>query len=72
MTELLRKAFQEASKLPAGDQDALATVLLEEPAGERRWDSSLAGSPEKLVALADSALAEHRAGKTQPLDPDTL
>jgi hypothetical protein len=72
MTELLRKAFQEASKLPPGDQDALASVLLEELAGEFRWDSSLAGSPEKLVALADSALAEYRAGKTQPLDPDTL
>jgi len=70
MTELLRKAFQEASKLPPRDQDALASVLLEDLAGERRWDSSLAGSPDTLVELADSALAEHRAGKTQPLDPD--
>jgi len=72
MTELLRKAFQEASKLSPPEQDALATVLLEELDGERRWDSSLAGSPDKLAALADAALAEHRAGKTQPLDPDTL
>lgn len=72
MTELLRKAFQEASRLPPGEQDALASVLLEELAGERRWDSSLAGSPDKLAVLADAALAEHRADKTQPLDPDTL
>jgi hypothetical protein len=72
MTELLRKAFEEASKLPPGDQDALASVLLDELDGERRWDSTLEKTHEKLTGLADAAVAEHRAGKTQPLDPDNL
>lgn len=72
MTELLRKAFEEASKLPPGDQDALASVLLAELDGERRWESTLEETHEKLVGLADAALAEHRAGRTQPLDPDDL
>jgi hypothetical protein len=72
MTELLRKAFEEGSKLPPGEQDALASALLDELEEERRWDGTLEQTHEKLVALADAALAEHRAGKTEPLDPDNL
>ena len=72
MTELLRKAFEEASKLPPGEQDALASVLLEELQDEHRWDRTLEVTHGKLTGLADAALAEHRAGKTQPLDPDEL
>lgn len=72
MTELLRKAFEEASKLPPGEQDALASVLLDELQDERRWDRALEETHEKLTGLADAALAEHRAGDTQPLDPDKL
>ena len=72
MTELLRKAFEEASKLPPSDQDALASVLLLEIEGEYQWDATLARTPDTLAGLADAALAEHHAGKTQPLDPDKL
>ena len=72
MTKLLRKAFEQASKLPTREQDALASVLLKELGDEQRWDATLEESQEALAALADAALAEHRAGKTQPLDPDTL
>ena len=72
MTELLRKAFREASKLPDDEQDALASVLLEELEGEHRWESTLEKSHDRLAGLADEALAEHRAGKTKILDPDAL
>ena len=72
MTELLKKAFEAASQLPPGEQDALASVLLGEIEGEHRWDATLEETHEKLTSLADAALAEHRAGKTQPLDPDEL
>jgi len=72
MTELLRKAFEEASKLPAREQDALASVLLKELEGEQLWDATLDETHERLTSLADAALAEHRAGKTQPLDADKL
>ena len=72
MTELLRKAFEEASKLPPREQDALASVLLEELRGEQRWEATLEETHEELTSLADAALTEHRAGKTQPLDPDKL
>lgn len=72
MTELLRKAFREASKLPEDQQDALAAIVLEELHQERRWDGALEETPEQLAKLAEEALAEHRAGRTRPLDPEDL
>ncbi|HEX7408289.1 MAG TPA: hypothetical protein VF515_11655 [Candidatus Binatia bacterium] len=72
MTKLLEKAFAEAAKLPDDDQDALAQAVLAELASERRWDELFAGSTDVLSELAQEALAEHRAGRTKALDPDTL
>jgi hypothetical protein len=72
MTKLLEEAFAEASKLPEQEQDALAAVILEELASERRWDQAFADSADLLAQLAEQALAEHRAGKTQRLDPERL
>jgi len=60
MSDLLQKAFAEAAKLPKEEQDALATLLLDELASEQRWSKALASSQDKLSALADEALAEHR------------
>jgi hypothetical protein len=72
MTNLLQKAFDEASKLPEAEQDALGRALLDELASERRWEELFAGSHDVLAGLADEALAEHRAGRTEKLDPDKL
>lgn len=72
MTELLRKAFEEADRLPERDQNALATRLLEEIESERHWSETFARSGDTLARLANEALAEHRTGETQDLDPDRL
>ena len=72
MTELLRKAFEQASKLPPQEQDAIASVLLDEIEGEQKWGATLAETQDELAGLADAALTEHRAGKTQTLDPENL
>lgn len=72
MTELLKQAFDEASKLSDEEQDALASALLEELRGERQWDAMLARSQDQLSSLADEALAEHIAGRTKALDPEGL
>ncbi len=72
MTKLLETAFSEASKLSQKDQDALATIILEELISERRWDEMFAKSEDALEKLANEALEEYRAGKTEPLDPDKL
>ena len=68
MTKLLEKAFAEASKLPSTEQDAVAALILEEMASERRWAEAFAKSQDKLAALADEALAEDDRGETEPLD----
>ena len=70
MTELLEKAFTEASKLSEEDQDALAAMLLKDLASEELWDGALANSQDELAALAEEALAEFRRGATRPLDED--
>ena len=67
MTKLLEKAIQEVAKLPAAEQDAVATILLEELTSERRWAESLAKSQDKLAELAQEAVAEYKAGRTKPL-----
>jgi len=72
MTALLERAFIEASKLSPPEQDTLARWILEELASERRWEHLFAQSTDVLEQLADEALAEFRAGRTQVLDPDTL
>ncbi len=72
MTELLERAFAEASRLPVQEQDALAAWILEELASERRWEEAFAGSDDVLARLADEALVEHREGRTRVLDPDNL
>jgi hypothetical protein len=72
MTTELERAFAEAAKLPAEEQDALAARILHELASERRWEQQFADSQDALATLADEALAEHHTGRTEPLDPDTL
>ena len=72
MTQMLEQAFAEVAKLPEGEQDAFATWIFEELASEQRWAQSFASSHDLLTELAEEALAEHRAGRTQPLDVDQL
>jgi len=67
MTQLLEKALSEISKLSASEQDAVAAILLEELASEKRWSESFAKSQDLLAKLAEKALADHAAGRTTPL-----
>ena len=68
VTELLNRAFTEASKLPPAEQEVLAEWILAEIASEQRWTIALGDSPDALARLADEALLEHREKKTEPLD----
>ena len=70
MTTLLQRAFAEASRLPVEEQDVLEARLLDELAAEDAFDRSIAQSTKKLSVLAAEAVAEHRAGITEELDPD--
>lgn len=74
MNQLLKKAFDEAAKLPEDDQDRIARLLLEEMESDRRWDELFA-TPESesfLERMVDETIAEHKAGLTKPLTLEDL
>ena len=52
MTNLLERAFAEAGKLSAAEQDLLASRLLTELSDEDDFDRAIAASADKLLPLA--------------------
>ena len=72
MGKLLDRAIAEARKLPEEEQEALAWVMLEEIDSERRWDELFSRPSEIIERMAEQALEDYRAGRTEPLDPDKL
>lgn len=72
MTTLLERAFAEAGKLSAEEQDLLASRLLAELALEDEFDRTIAASADKLAVLANEALAEHRAAGKAPNNIEPL
>jgi hypothetical protein len=70
MTALLEKAMSHVNALPPEEQDAVASLILEEIESEKSWDALFAGSQEQLGKLAEQAIAEYKAGKTNLLDPE--
>ena len=67
MTKLLEQALGAVSKLPDAEQDAVAAIVLDEIADEKRWSALFSKSQDVLARMADEALAEHAAGRTKPL-----
>ena len=67
MSDRLKLAFEEASKLSELEQEEFAEFLLAELADEQQWKALFARSADQLSKLAAQARREHRAGKTQPL-----
>jgi hypothetical protein len=72
MTKALEEVLRQVSRLPEAEQDALAEAIKAEIGAEKDWDKSFAGSLDVLDRLADEAIADHRAGRTKPIDPDTM
>jgi hypothetical protein len=68
MTKLLEKAFKKASKLPEGEQNAVANWLLEELESEKEWMKSFSESEDILDNLADEALGDLKKGRTKTMD----
>ncbi len=72
MTELLEQALAKIKNLPDNEQDAIATIILEELEDKMKWEKVFADSQDMLAELAAEAMTEYQAGKTQELDPETL
>ena len=71
MTWLLEKAFAEASKLPEDQQEAIAAIVLDELASERRWSEAFAKSQDQLASPGNEALAEFKEGRTRLFEKDS-
>ena len=56
MTKLLKKAFDEASRLPETEQNMFAKWLLDELHSEKEWVKTFAESEDVLEKLADEAM----------------
>ena len=69
MTDLLKKAFEAASRLPEDEQDAVAEWLLAELASEKGWEGRFSRTQDALSALAQEALDEHERGETKESCP---
>jgi hypothetical protein len=70
MTVLLEKAVHKINELPVKDQDAIASLILDEIEAERKWDQLFSSSQKELSKMASEAIIESCSGKTTPLDPD--
>lgn len=65
MTQLLEQALSEVKKLPQPEQDAIAALILDELADERRWQESFARSQDQLARMAAKVREDIRAGRIQ-------
>jgi len=68
MTHLLEQASQKVGALPEGEQNAIASEILESLADQEAWNSRFASTPERLRRLAKEARQEDERGETRPLD----
>lgn len=68
MSERLKLAFAEASKLPEDEQERFAEFLLCELIDEREWQRKFESSQDLLSKLAAEARSERAAGSTRPLE----
>ncbi len=73
MTTILSKAFHQAAKLSTHEQKIFAKWMLQLLESEQRWNelSATPRSQDVLSLLADEALEEFYAGKTELLDVQT-
>jgi aspartate/glutamate racemase len=72
VTQLLEKALAEIHKLSESQQDALASMILEELADERLWEESFARSQDQMAKLAEKARQDIRAGRVRNIGIDEL
>jgi len=72
MTKLLERAISEAKKLPSKDQDALASILLEEMEDDAAWEQKFASSQNQLSRLADKVRADIQKGRVIEMGIDEL
>jgi hypothetical protein len=72
MTQLLEHAIGKVRSLPPDEQDAIASLILEEIADDARWTEAFARSQDVLGRLASEARADITAGRVRDCGMDEL
>lgn len=65
MTKMLEQALSEVKKLPESEQDAIASLILDELSDERRWEENFARSQDQLTGLAAKVREDIHAGRVK-------
>jgi hypothetical protein len=68
MIQLLEQTFAEIQKLTDLEQDAIAAIMLDELADERRWETSFIGSrvqAPRTIVICPTLSATNRRGKLE-------
>jgi hypothetical protein len=65
VTQLLEQALTAVRELPEAEQDAIAALILDELADEKRWDAAFARSQDKLAEMAVKARADVQSGRVR-------
>jgi hypothetical protein len=72
MTRTLDAAVAKLATLPPEEQDRVGQWLLDELRDDEHWTRQFGASQNLLSKLADEARADHAAGRTTDIDPDSL
>jgi hypothetical protein len=72
MTALLEQAMTKVKNLSELEQDAIATLILDELADEALWDEKFARSQDQLAKLAAKVREEVKAGRVKTIGMDQL
>lgn len=67
MSNGVARLLDRLNELPEAERERLAESFLIQIEDEDDFDRLIASRPDVLRAIADQALAEHRAGLTGPL-----
>ena len=71
MNALLEKALAEQARLSEAEQEAIATLILDEIGAERGWEERFAKTEDQLGALVRLARAKWRGVTRCPAIPPT-
>lgn len=72
MTQLLEQAITKVQGLPTEEQDAIASLILDELADEAQWDQAFARSQDQLAKLASKVRDDIQAGRVRDVGIDEL
>lgn len=68
MTQLLVQAIEKVHHLPLSEQNAIATIILD----EERWSAAFAKSQDQLANLAERARQDIKAGDFREMPSDAI